>query len=109
MMMTQERLKTIWQTYAARLDNDGDPDVVRADYDEDVSRHGGIMVQGRGRMDDLSAKALVETLKERGCAVLDDPAREGDDAALVLFLPDAAISKQTDAANSAAKRGGSWE
>jgi hypothetical protein len=108
-MMTQEKLQALWQTYVARLDNDGDSDVLRADYDEEVSRQGGILVRGLGGMDHLSAKDLVETLKERGCAVLDDPAREGEDAALVIFLPETVNSKPTNAAKGAAKRGESWE
>jgi hypothetical protein len=86
-MITQEKLDTIWDKYAERFDNDANPDVIRMDYQEEVANLGGIEIAGRGHPDWHEAKALVDTLKERGWAVLDDPAREGQEDALVLFLP----------------------
>jgi hypothetical protein len=92
-MMTQEHLQTIWHKYAGRLDNDADSDVVRADFHEELGRLGGIVLSGRGGLDREQADALLDTLQEKGCAVLHDPAGEGEDAALVLFLPDQAADE----------------
>ena len=89
-MMTQLELQDLWRKYAVRLENDADPDVVRADYDEELARLSGIHVNGRGGLPPDVAKPIVDLLKDKGCAVLDDPAREGEDAALVLFLPEEA-------------------
>ena len=86
--MTQDKLQNIWNKYARRLDNDADPDVVHGDYYEELSRLGGIVVQGRGNLDQQRADAVVNDLRRRGCSVLNDPAREGVDSALLLFTPE---------------------
>lgn len=86
--MTQETLQGIWHKYAARLDNDAAPDVVRGDYYEEVSRLGGIVVQGRGELDKQQADAVLNDLRRRGCTVLADPARQNEDAAMLLFIHD---------------------
>jgi hypothetical protein len=89
--ITQETLQHIWVKFATRIANDGDPDLIRGDFYEEVSRQGGIVIAGRGGLDQQAADAMIADLRRRGCSVLNDPARDGEDA-LVLFLPD-----QTDA------------
>lgn len=86
--ITQEAIQGIWKKYACRLDNDGDPDVVLADYYEEIADLGGISVRGRGCLDEDAAKDMLDTLRERGCAVLDDPADDGEEDAIILFLPE---------------------
>jgi hypothetical protein len=86
--ITQETLQQLWARYAPRLNKDGDPDVIRGDFNEEVSRLGGIVISGRGGLDQPQADAVVHDLRRRGCTVLRDPAREGEETALVLFHPD---------------------
>ena len=86
--ITQEAIQGIWEKFARRLDNDADQDVVLGDYYQEIADLGGIVVNGRGSLDQDAAESMLDTLRERGCAVLDDPARNGEEDAIILFLPE---------------------
>lgn len=86
--MTQAQLDCLWHKYASRLENEADPDVIREDYHEEIAHLGGIVVYGRGALGLQQATAVLDDLTKRGCAVFEDPAREGADCAVVIFLPE---------------------
>ena len=88
-MITQEKLDRIWQKHQRRIDNDGEPDVVIADFYEEISELGGMTVQGSERLGGEESQRLLDFLQGRGCAVLDDPAREGEPFPVLIFLPGA--------------------
>ena len=96
--ITQEAIQGIWEKYARRLDNDADPDIVLADYYEEIADLGGIVVNGRGTLDKDAAEAMLDTLRERGCVVLDDPAQEGQADRFILF-PRTPCSDDLETAN----------
>ena len=73
--ITQENTPEHLAQVRCPADNDADPDVVRGDYYEELGRLGGIVVQGRGELDQERADAVVNDLRRRGCTVLRDPAR----------------------------------